>query len=110
MFALPYGVGVVAGKGCNALIKQGAYLTENAEDIAEKMRITLKAATVSVTLTADEEKIMTALAELSEAHLIELSQKSGVPAFKVRAVLSSLEVKGLAVSVGGNCYAPASYK
>lgn len=110
VFALPYSVGVAAGKGCNALIKSGAYLAESAEDIADKMKITLTPKAQTVALTADEEKMFSALAELSEAHVTELSAKSGVPAFKARAVLSSLEVKGLVVSVGGNCYASAAYK
>jgi len=43
---------------------------------------------------------------VSEGHVSELASKSGIPAFKARSVLSALEVKGLAVSLGGNRYAP----
>ena len=57
------------------------------------------------TLSADEEKLLSALKTLSEAHINELSEKSGIPAFKARAVLSALEVKGLVVTIGGNRYA-----
>jgi len=105
VFALPYGVGVAAGAGCNALIKSGAYLTETAEDIALRMKIELKHDSAKPTLSVEEEKILTALRELGEAHVTELVQKAGVPPFKGMALLSSLEMKGLAVSVGGNCYA-----
>ena len=106
VFAIPYSPGVAAGEGCNALIKKGAYLTENSVDIFGRFGINLIEKKSSVTLTADEEKLYAALRELSEAHITELSAKSGVPAYKARAVLSALEVKGLAVAVGGNRYAP----
>lgn len=103
VFALPYAAGTAAGAGCNALIKKGAHLTETAFDIAEKTGIIITAQKTAK-LTADEEKLVNALRELGEGHAAELAAKSGVPVFKARAVLSALEVKGLAVSVGGNAY------
>ncbi len=106
VFALPYPPNALAGAGCNALIKKGAYLTESAEDIFEKTGVdrTVKAKTLA--LSPDEEKTLCALRELTEGHINEIAAKSGVPAFKARAVLSSLEVKGLAVAIGGNRYSP----
>ena len=62
--------------------------------------------TKKVALSPDEEKVLNVLRELTEAHINELALRSGVPAFKARAVLSALEMKGLAVAVGGNRYAP----
>ena len=106
VFALPYTVGSACGAGCNALIKTGAYLTETAEDVAQKMGISLQKKVQKISLTTDEEKMLTALKDSAEEHITALSQKSGVPVFKARAVLSSLEVKGLAVALGGNRYAP----
>lgn len=106
VFALPYTVGSACGTGCNALIKTGAYLTETAEDVAQKMGISLQEKAQKISLTADEEKMLAALKDSAEEHITALSQKSGVPVFKARAVLSSLEVKGLAVALGGNRYAP----
>ena len=107
LFALPYPPNAAAGVGCNALIKSGAYLTENAEDIFSKLGIggeELAKTQPKPTLSADEEKMYLALCEQGEAHVNELSAKSGVPVFKARAVLASLEVKGLSVSLGGNRY------
>ena len=108
IFALPYAPGTACGAGCNALIKNGAYLTETAEDIFAQTGVQLsKAQQPSVpTLRADEEKMLAALKETGEEHISVLSQKSGVPVFKARSVLSALEVKGLAVGVGGNRYSP----
>lgn len=104
IFALPYPPNSASGCGCNRLIKEGAYLTESAKDVAEKLRIELTEKKREYTLTPDEEKLYACLKE-GEAHAGELAQKTGIPVFKLRAVLSSLEVKGLVVSLGGNRYA-----
>ena len=58
------------------------------------------------TLTPDEELVYNALQELEEGHVSEISAKVGMPIFKAKAVLSALEVKGVAVSGGGNRYTP----
>jgi len=106
VFAFPYSVGTHAGVGCNQLIKSGAYLTETATDVyrALGMEITNTAKTQSLSML--EIQVYETLKELGEGHVQEIAQKSGIPVFKLRAVLSALEVKGVAVSLGGNRYAP----
>ncbi len=105
LFALPYAPNAVAGVGCNALIKQGAFLTETAQDVAEKFYLDLSKSKREIPLSEEERKIYECLRELSEGHLTEIAEKSGVAFFKARTILSALEIKGLAVSLGGNCYA-----
>ena len=107
IFALPYFPGSVSGAGCNALLKSGGILAENAQDIAKSMGINLEERKKSVHLTSDEAKVYGVLRETMESHVSELAEKSGIPLFKIRGILSSLEVKGLATSLGGNRYAPA---
>jgi DNA processing protein len=107
IFAFPYPPNAAAGVGCNQLIKAGGHLVESAEDIFSKLGIDLEAqkkAMPKPVLSPDEEKMYLALCEQGEGHVNELSAKSGVPVFKARAVLSSLEVKGLSVNLGGNRY------
>ena len=104
IFALPYPPNSSSGAGCNTLIKQGGYLTENAVDIAERLGIDCAEKKTQVVLTADEERVYECLRE-NELHATELAKKTGIPVFKLRAILSSLEVKGLVVSLGGNSYA-----
>lgn len=104
IFAFPYPPNSSAGAGCNRLIKQGGYLTESAEDIASVLDIDLSQKTKQICLSADEEKMYRVLQDMSEGHISELSEKSGIPSFKARAVLASLEIKGVAVAVGGNRY------
>lgn len=104
VFALPYPPNSAAGVGCNALIKRGGYLVENGEDIAKVLGIELGKKSAMPPLSEDESKMYAALQELCDGHISELAAKSGIPAFKARAVLSALEVKGLAVGTGGNRY------
>ncbi len=104
IFALPYFPGSAAGAGCNALLKSGGILVENTFDVTASMGITMIKEKTAIALTLDEEKMLTALEDMSEGHIIELSAKAGIPAFKAKAVLSALEIKGKAVALGGNRY------
>ena len=105
-FAFPYAVGVFSGEGCNALIKNGAKLTESAGDILKEFSISEREVEKPrPTLLGDEEKVFNLLKEFSELHISELSEKSGVAIFKLSAILSSLEIKGLIAKSGGNRYA-----
>lgn len=104
IFAFPYPPNSAAGLGCNRLIKQGGYLTESAEDIAAVLGLDLSQTSKAMDLTADEERIYRVLQEIAEGHISEISEKAGIPVFKARAVLASLEIKGGAVAVGGNRY------
>ena len=106
VFALPYFPGSAAGEGCNKLLKTGGILTECSSDITARMGIKAEEKVRTVTLTADEEKLLTALKNMAEGHASELAAAAGIPPFKVRAVLSALEVKGLVTALGGNRFAP----
>lgn len=103
VFAFPYPPNSASGAGCNLLIKRGGYLTESAKDVADRYGIDLTEKKREIHLTPDEEKLYALLKE-GEAHAAELAQQTGIPVFKLRAILSSLEVKGVVVSLGGNRY------
>ncbi len=104
IFALPYPPNSSYGCGCNALIKQGGYLVEGAEDIAWRYQIDVSEQAPTLSLTEEEQRVYQALKESMEAHVNELATTTGIPAFKLRALLSALEVKGAIVSLGGNRY------
>ncbi len=106
VFALPYPPGSSTGAGCNELIKKGGFLTENSVDILGRFGINLKEQKKqAIALTQDEQKLYETLKNEGEGHVTELATKAGIPPFKARGVLSALEVKGLIVALGGNCYA-----
>ncbi len=104
LFAFPYAPCSAVGEGCNTIIKQGGGLVENADDIAKAFGASLENTTPQIPLSSDENALYQALKENGELHVNELSQKTGVSPFKARAILSALEVKGLIVAIGGNCY------
>lgn len=105
IFAFPYPPNSAVGAGCNALIKRGGRLTENAEDILSAFGMERVEKAEKITLTEMEEKALTALKELQEAHTAELARALGVPPFRMGPILSSLEMRGLIVALGGNRYA-----
>ena len=104
LFAVPYSPSVAAGEGCNALIKDGAFLTETAEDVLSQYGFAMRQKPMPA-LSDAEGVVFKLLQELGEAHLSEIAKSSGIPIFKLTAILSSLEVKGAAVKLGGNRYA-----
>lgn len=104
VFAFPYPPASASGAGCNALIKQGGFLTESAVDIAEKFGIVLTERK-ALELTREERAVLQALQESEDGHVGDVSLRSGVPVYRARGILSALEVKGLVVAVGGNRYA-----
>lgn len=105
VFALPYAPNSPVGAGCNALIKNGGYLTENAADVFARLGVEYSEKKQQIALTEAEEQMLSALKELGEGHIAEISAKAGVPVFKARGVLSALQVKGLVIELGCNRYA-----
>lgn len=106
VFALPYAPGTYDGAGCNALIKQGAYLTESAADVFAVLGEKTPIKKPMQPLNDTEERIVNILRTNGDCHVNELAEQSGVPLYKLRAILSALEIKGAVVSLGGNRYAP----
>ena len=101
VFALPYPPLNSAGGGCNGLIKDGARLTETDEDVLNYYGLEVKKK-AEIALTEQEEKVYSYLKENAEGHLSEIAVAVAIPAFRVTAVLSALEMKGLVVKLGGN--------
>lgn len=105
VFAFPYGLGAAAGEGCNAIIKIGAKLVENAADIYEALGEEYVAEERKISLSDDERIALEIIRSSGEAFAPEIASKMGKLPFQIIATLSSLEIKGLAVRLGGNRYA-----
>lgn len=105
VFALPHNVGAAQGVGCNELIKKGAYLCTDAEDIFAAFGMQTPARRAPV-LSDGETRVLSVLREAGELHAALVAERAGMSVCEVQAYLSSLELKGLAVRSGGNRYAP----
>lgn len=103
VFAFPYNVGARQGVGCNALIKRGAALVTDAEDVLSVYGLK-KQEKSGTALSSEEERCLAALRDVGEAHVSEIAARAGIRIYEVAAVMSSLEMKGLAVKAGGNRY------
>ncbi len=102
VFAFPHNAGAAQGVGCNDLLKKGAYVATEAADILSVYGFESKPS--AQTLSEEERRVYDALKARGEAHAAQLAADAGMQPFEVLPVLSSLELKGLAVKAGGNRY------
>ncbi len=103
VFALPYSLGERRGAGCNRLIQKGAFLVTDTEDILSVYGLhSIK--TERVSLTAEETRVLEVLRTGGTLHAAVIAERADMQIFEAAAVLSSLELKGLAVKAGGNQY------
>ncbi|MDE7306050.1 MAG: DNA-processing protein DprA [Clostridia bacterium] len=103
VFVFPYYPNTTSGAGCNYLLKNGAIPAENILDIFKEFGLDFNKPK-DVPLTADESEVLLAVREEGEALLAQIADKLNKPAYKLIAVVASLEIKGLVVNLGGNRY------
>ncbi len=101
LFAFPYGIGAAAGAGCNGLIKNGAFLVDSTEDIFGIFGIDYNAKD-SVCLTDSEREVYELIGVSGEAFVGDIASKLNKMPYQLLPVLSSLEIKGKIVRLGGN--------
>ena len=106
VFALPGSIYSPNSKGCHFLIKKGALLIENANDIIKGLNLDLNIPKKEFILNTEEEKIIITLLKNSKAMYIDtIIQKSGLGTAKASAVLTSLEMQEKIKNLGGQIYA-----
>lgn len=103
VFAFPYRIGEAAGKGCNALIKQGAALCDKPEDVLSSYGFTVEETAPDLPLSPEEASVLALLRE-EESTADVLSEKAGIPVFLVLPALSSLEISGYIAKSGADTY------
>jgi DNA processing protein len=108
VFAVPGPVTDPRSRGAHALIRDGACLVEDADDILAAMGVLTSTADPQLilpdpTLTEDEVTLQRLLGPQPRA-VDDLIAESGVPAARVSAALMLLELKGLARKATGTSY------
>lgn len=102
VFAIPYGVGVESGQGCNDLIKRGATLTDDFEDIRQFYGLN-QTQNKAVELTEEEKQIVNIL-KSGAIHAEKIAQALNKQVYEIMPLLSIMEIKGLTVKSGVNVY------
>lgn len=102
VFAFPYNVGVPSGKGCNGLIKNGATLVDEPDEIIKEFNKQAKKSS-KIILTDEESKIVAAI-KSGQTHVEQIALAVGKKAFTLFPVLSMLEIKGIIVKNGVNVF------
>ena len=105
VFALPGSIHSPLAKGCHVLIKQGAKLVDNANDILEELRLATGAPAIRDTpkLDADEARLLDKLG-YEPCDLDTLCVRAGLRAEALSGVLLKLELEGLVESLPGGRY------
>lgn len=107
VFAIPGTIYSLNSLGPHKLIKQGAKLVENVDDILEELNLTNLKSQHQGEMgdgTPEENLILNTLKEES-LYIDKIIEKTKLPAAKIASTLAILEIKGRVRNLGGNVYA-----
>ncbi|OGP55284.1 MAG: DNA protecting protein DprA [Deltaproteobacteria bacterium RBG_13_52_11] len=106
VFAVPGNVGMATSKGTNRLIKQGAKLVEEAQDILTEIIPQYGGVVKKDDLPAlsDAEGGILQLLSHTPLHIDEISRMSQMEIQRVSTILLSLELKGVISQLGGKMF------
>lgn len=108
VFAVPHPIRAESGVGGNTLIKQGAILVTNADDISEALQlhhIKTMVTIENVAPTNPTETLVLATMTREPRHIDLIIKQSGLESAAVGGALTLLEMKGIVKNVGGMHYA-----
>ncbi len=100
VFAIPGSIHSPQSKGCHALIKQGAKLVENAQDILEELGYHSETTAVCT----PEDHALFAHLGFDPLDVETLAQRSGLTIGELSAILLQLELDGLVATLPGGLY------
>jgi len=107
VFAVPGQIRSPGSQGTHALIKQGAKLVEDIQDVLEELQLSIenRGKPRRAAPTSEEQKLLVSLGSEGR-HTDEVIAESGMSAAQVTALLAVMELKGLVRRNPGNIFIP----
>lgn len=107
VFATPGPIYSLNSWGPNNLIKRGARLVDNANDILQELNLPLTMRPGLVVGENEEEKLILDVLKEGTMHIDKIIEITKLPPQKVSSALAILEIRGAVRNLGGNVYALA---
>ena len=107
VFAVPGSIYSTNSRGTNYLIKNGAKLVENANDILKELDLPSINKSEIIGETAEESRILEILKE-GGLYIDEIIKRTGLNPANVSSALAIMEIRGKVRNLGGNIYAISS--
>ncbi len=107
VFAVPNSIYSANSQGTNLLIKQGAKLITNANDVLKELSLKNKLLSKNELIYGENEEenlILNTLKKEKSLHIDEIIKRTKIPTAKTTATLAILEIKGKVRNLGGNIY------
>ncbi len=104
IFAVPGNIHSQNSKGCHWLIKQGAKLAENANDILQELNLPELKARRKEFETPEQQLVFNALGQ-GALHIDKIIEKSQLPPQAVSGIISIMEMENKIKNLGANVYA-----
>lgn len=105
LFAIPGSIYSQTSKGCNHLIKNGAKLTEGANDILKELNLPILSKKKEIVGENLEENLILESLKEGALDVEKIIEKTKLHAAKVLTTLSILEIKGKIKNLEANIYA-----
>lgn len=105
VLAIPGRLGEISSEGCNRLIRQGAEIVTDPEDVLQALGVKtgIKEQKKSLELPPDEKEVWDCLS-FEPKHLEQICQETGWDIGALLLILLRLELKGAIHQIGGNQY------